>query len=305
MQPQVPGDKTGRIMSRTHLLRPGDTVAIVAPSGPFPADRYERGLAVLRERGYRVKEFLPPQARRYLAGSDEERIAGLRAALLDAEVRAIFTARGGYGAMRMLPAFDWAEVAGRGKTLIGFSDVTALHLPLQKHGARSVHGPVVTRLGEEPPHALDRLFSLLETDRVPAPIEGRTVVSGEATGPLIGGCLSVLSRLVGTPYLPEMRGAILLLEDVGERPYRLDRMWTHLQLAGLLEQVSGVVVGDLTSCDEPGKYGAWEVVDELLAALGKPAIAGLPIGHGPVHLSVPLGARVSIEGGALRFHEGL
>lgn len=292
-------------MTAARPLQPGDTVAVVAPSGPFPADRYQRGLEVLRSRGYEVREILPSRSRRYLAGTDEERASALNEAFAAPEVRAIFAARGGYGAMRILPSIDWEAAAASGKVLVGFSDVTALHLALQRHGARSVHGPVVTRLGEEPPHAIERLFQLLEGG-IPAPIPGETLVEGDGAGPLLGGCLSVLSRLVGTPYLPPLKGAILLLEDVGERPYRLDRMWTHLKLAGLLDDIAGVVLGDLTACDEPtGDHGGREVMDELIRSLGKPAIAGLPIGHGPVHLSVPLGARVRLADGALRFEEGL
>jgi len=286
-------------------LHPGDTVAIVAPSGPFPRDRYERGRAVLEARGLRVREFLPTRARRYLAGSDEERLAGLHAAFADPEVRAVFAARGGYGAMRLLPGLDLALLASSGKALVGFSDVTALHLALQRAGARSVHGPVVTRLGEEPPEALDRLFELL-AGRTPAPLPGKTLVPGSATGRLLGGNLSVLTRLVGTRWLPSLEGAILLLEDVGERPYRLDRMWTHLQLAGLLEPIAGIVLGDFTGCDDPAAgVEAQEVMAELVASLGKPALAGFPIGHGGVHLAVPLGARVRIDDGVLSFAEGI
>lgn len=292
-------------MTEFRPLQSGDTVAVVAPSGPFPADRYQNGLEVLRARGYEIREFLPSRTRRYLAGTDEERARSLIEALEDPAIRFIFVARGGYGAMRILPAIDWRAAAASGKVLVGFSDVTALHLALHVHGAHTVHGPVVTRLGEEPSHAIDRLFDLLE-GRLPQPIQGETLVPGDVTGPLIGGCLSVFSRLIGTPYMPSLKGAILLLEDVGERPYRLDRMWTHLSLAGILDEIAGVVLGDLTACDPPGgDHGAREVMDELIRALGKPAIAGLPIGHGPVHLSVPLGTRVRLTGGSLHFDEGL
>jgi len=290
-------------MPKLLSVQPGDAVAIVAPSGPFPADRYERGRAVLEARGLRVREYLPPRPQGYLAGSDEERLAGLHAAFADPEVRAVFAARGGYGAMRLLPRLDVAALARSRKALVGFSDVTALHLALQAAGAASVHGPVVTRLGEEPPDALDRLFSLL-AGTAPPPLPGRTLVPGVAEGPLIGGNLSVLSRLVGTRWLPALDGAILLLEDVGERPYRLDRMWTHLRLAGLLDRVAGVVLGDFTGCDDPGAgVEARQLMASFVAELGRPAIDGFPIGHGDVHLAVPLGVRARIEDGALLFPE--
>lgn len=280
-------------------ISPGDLIAIVAPSGPFPADRYGRGLGVLLDRGYRVLELLPEKPHRYLAGGDAERAHGVEAAFRDPEVRAVFAARGGYGAMRLLDRLDLQAMAASRKPLVGFSDVTALHLALQRHGATSIHGPVVTRLAEEPPEAIARLFDLLE-GRSPPAISGRTVVPGSARGPLVGGNLSVLTRLVGTPWLPSLEGAILLLEDVAEQPYRLDRMWTHLRLAGLLDRIGGVALGDFTDCDQPGLAGA-ALMEELAAALGKPTIAGLPIGHGPRHLAVPLGATAILEEGTLRF----
>ena len=293
-------------MLRRKTIRPGDEVAIVAPAGPFPRNRYERGREVLTRRGYRVVELLPPEARRYLAASDEARAAALTEAFSRPELRAVFAARGGYGTMRILPSVDWSMAAASGKPLVGFSDLTAVHLTLQREGVRSVHGPVVTRLGEEPPDALDRLFAILQSKEAPPPLQGRIVVPGEAEGRLVGGNLSLITRLLGTPYLPSLRGAILLVEEVGERPYRLDRMWTHLRLAGVLDEIAGVAVGDLTDCAEPrGGHGAAEVMDELLLELGKPAIAGLPIGHGEVHQAVVLGARTRLQAGALVQLEGL
>ncbi|AKU92489.1 S66 peptidase family protein [Vulgatibacter incomptus] len=293
-------------MLPTKPVRPGDLLAIVAPSGPYPEERYAKGLAVLRERGFRVKELLPPRPWRYLAAEDRERSAALSEAFADPEVRAIFAARGGYGAMRLLPSIDWAAAARSGKAFVGFSDATAIHLTLQDRGARSVHGPVITQLGEQPQEAVDRLFALLGSDGAPPPIAGRTVVPGTARGRLVGGCLSLVSRLVGTPYFPSLAGCILLLEDVGERPYRLDRMWTHLSLTGVLDELAGVAIGDLTSCDEPGAgFTAAQVLEELAASSGKPVISGLPIGHGDVNLAVPLGAMAEIRDGSLRFEEGL
>jgi muramoyltetrapeptide carboxypeptidase len=288
-------------------LQPGDAVAVVAPAGPFTADRLEKGLAVLAGRGYRVRTGPHlHRATRYFSAPDAERALDLAAAFADPEVRAVFAVRGGYGAMRLLPRIDWAAAARTGKPLVGFSDVTALHLALLAAGGRSVHGPVVTRLGEEREPSLERLFALLETGAAPPALAGRTVVPGCAEGRLVGGCLSLVSRLVGTPYLPSLDGALLLLEDVAEKPYAIDRMWTQLQLAGVLDRVAGVVVGDLTSCEEPGAgYSAAEVVEDLLRDLGRPAAIGLPIGHGDVNLAVPLGARAILEDGALRFVDGL
>jgi muramoyltetrapeptide carboxypeptidase len=279
----------------------------VAPAGPFPEERYARGIEHLVRRGYRVREGAAlRRTRRYFSAPDEERVADLQAAFADPEVRAIFTVRGGYGCARLLPALDWRAAAGSGKPLVGFSDVTALHLALVANGGLGIHGPVVLRLAEEPPESTDRLFALLETGTPPAPLTGRCVVDGRATGPLVGGCLSLVSRLVGTPFLPSLDGAVLLLEDVGEKPSALDAMWNQLRLAGHLDRLAGVAVGQLVACEESADapYSATDVVEDLLRELGKPAIIGVPVGHGNDNRAVLLGARVSIGENELRFVEG-
>jgi muramoyltetrapeptide carboxypeptidase len=279
----------------------GAEVAVVAPSSPFDREVFERGLAVLATR-YRPVVGPNVFARhRHLAGTDEQRLADLEQAF--ATHGAIFTVRGGYGAARLLPRF----VPGP-RALVGFSDTTALHGAMQQRGFRSLHAPVLTQLGRLPAEAAARLFDALE-GRPLAPLSGtRTVTAGAVEGPLLGGNLSVLSRLIGTPWLPSLRGAVLLLEDVGERPYRLDRMWTHLAQAGVFEGVAGVVFGELTGCDDAGAtWTAADVLDELAATLGVPCLAGLPIGHGEVNQAVVLGARVRLDASAkrLEFPEGL
>ena len=189
---------------------------------------------------------------RYLAGSDARRFDELWAALADPDIRAVFCARGGYGATRLLSRLSGRAPPGAPKPLIGFSDITALHLWLQAHGRRSIHGPVLTQLGRLAAATAERLFALLESARpAPALVGTATYVAGVAEGALLGGNLSVLSRMLGTPFMPALDGAILLLEDQGERPYRLDRMWTHLQLAGVFARVRGIALGSFTACEEP------------------------------------------------------
>ncbi|MFO7155916.1 MAG: LD-carboxypeptidase [Pseudomonadota bacterium] len=291
-------------MAESRPLRAGDLVAIVAPSGTFPEDRLRKGEAVLLSRGYRVLRLLPREPHRYLAGCDEERRALLERAFAEPEVRAVFAARGGYGATRLLGILDWELVAQGRKPLVGFSDVTALHAALHVRGVRSVHGPVVTRLGEEPPDSLERLFGLLESDRPPPPLVGRTVVAGEAEGPLVGGCLSLLVALLGTPHFPRLDGAILFLEDVGEAPYRLDRMLTQLRASGALDRVAGIALGEWAGCDDSTGQGG-VVAEEILAELGRPLLAGLPFGHGARNLALVHGARARLRDGALFHLEGL
>lgn len=270
---------------------------MIAPASGFERGAFEAGLALLQGR-YRAEYgdglF---ERQRYLAGSDERRLAELHAALADPGIRAVFCVRGGYGATRLLPRLVSSVPAGAPKPLIGFSDITALHLWLQAHGRISIHGPVLAQLPRLPASTCARLFALLESVRPAAPLSGTdTYVEGVAEGALLGGNLSVFTRLLGTPYLPPLDGAILLLEDQGERPYRLDRMWTHLELAGVFARVRGIALGSFTGCEEPGaSYTSAELLRELAERTGLPCAAGFPIGHGEVNEPVPLGVRVRLD----------
>lgn len=208
--------------------------------------------------------------------------------------------------MRLLPELPFADAAPT--ALVGFSDITALHLALQSVGRVSIHGPVLTQLGKQPADVRERLFHLLESPEPAPPLSGTdTYVPGVAEGPLLGGNLSVLTRLLGTPYLPSFDGAVLLLEDVGERPYRLDRMWTHLKLAGVFSRVRGIVLGEFTSCEEKAAdYGSADVLRSLAEETGLPCAAGFPIGHGAINHPVALGTQVRLDASAARltFLEG-
>ncbi len=183
------------------------------------------------------------------------------------------------------------------KPLVGFSDITVLHQWLQRHGHISIHGPVLTQLGRLGESARMRLFSMLESSTAAAPLQATdTFVEGTVEGPLLGGNLSVLTRLLGTPYLTVPDNSILLLEDVSELPYRLDRMWTHLELAGVFRKVKGIVLGQFVGCDDKkADYSCVDVLRELAVATGLPCAAGFPIGHGDVNESVPLGAHVRLD----------
>lgn len=281
-------------------LRPGDRVAAVAPASSFDRASFEAGLEVLSQR-YRV-DYDPGllTRHRYLAGSDRRRLTELASALTDATVRAVFCVRGGYGMMRLLPELE--GIALTPKPVIGFSDITALHQLLQRQRLVSIHGPVLTQLSrlDAPTHA--RLFELLESEAPAVDLTGlETYVGGTAEGPLLGGNLSVLTRLLGTPFLAPLEGAILLLEDVGERPYRLDRMWTHLALAGVFRQVRGIVLGEFTGCeDKEADYSSGDILRELAAATGLPCAAGFPLGHGERNQPVPLGVRVRLDADSRR-----
>lgn len=299
----------GRVLSSPVLkpppLRNRDKVFIVAPAGPFDREGFEQGLAVLSERYEPIYDPGIFSRWRYLAGDDARRLGELKTALTDPSVRGVFCARGGYGVMRLLRGLQPDALPPR--LVVGFSDVTALHCAWQAAGRVTVHGPVMTQLGKQPREVAVRLFQLLESTEPPPPLKGgQRVVPGQAEGVLVGGNLSVFSRLLGTPYLPPLEGSVLLIEDVGERPYRLDRMWTHLALAGVFEKVRGIVLGDFTGCEEKDvDYTSLDVVGALARETGLPCVGGYRIGHGDVNLPVPLGVRVHLDadGGTVSFLE--
>ncbi|MBW4053271.1 MAG: LD-carboxypeptidase [Proteobacteria bacterium] len=287
-------------------LRPGDPVTVVAPASGFDRASFEAGVEVIARR-YEVHYDPGVLTRhRYLAGSDARRLGELWRALADTDTRAVFCARGGYGMMRLLAGLEDVPVAA--KPVVGFSDITALHQVLQQQGLVSIHGPVLTQLARLDVHTHARLFELLESEAPAADVTGtETYVEGTAEGPLLGGNLAVLTRLLGTPFLAPLKGAVLLLEDIGERPYQLDRMWIHLELAGVFRQVRGIVLGEFAHCEEKNaEYSSAEVLRELAAATGLPCAAGFPIGHGTHNQPVPLGVRVRLDAGSRRlsFLEG-
>jgi muramoyltetrapeptide carboxypeptidase len=254
----------------------------------------DRGVARLAERYRPTLDAHALDAERYLAGSDAIRAGALRAALEDSEVRAVFCARGGSGAGRLLPLLELASTPP--KLLVGCSDITVLHAALQSQGRTSIHGPVVTQAGEQPQSVLDELFHLLEGG-LPPPLVGATpLVSGVAEGPLLGGNLAVLVTLLGTSWFPDTRGAVLLLEDDGEQPYRLDRLWTHLRNAGVLAGLAGIALGDFTNCERKGAdFTVRDVLRSLAEETRLPCAVGFPVGHGPVNVALGLGTRVRLD----------
>jgi muramoyltetrapeptide carboxypeptidase len=281
-------------------------VRVVAPSGPLDPQLLEAGLSVLRDRLGLVPRLRPDITSRsgYLAGDDARRAAEWQEAATDQEARALWAARGGYGAMRLLPRLELGRLLHPPKWVVGFSDLTALHAALNRAGLITCHGPVVTQLPRLAPRALDHLEALLfgtarqaGSDPEPAPgagLAGTGVIRpGSASGALLGGSLAMLAHLCGTPWLPSLRSAVLFLEDVGEKPYRLDRYLTQLRLSGALDGVRGVCVGQITACDEGELTGA-ATVRELIRALGVTAIEGLPAGHEDDNRALPLGSVVTL-----------
>jgi len=286
---------------RPPRLEPGATIQIVAPSGPVPREPFLAGLAVLGAR-YDVRHDEGIFARAgYLAGDDDRRLAELTRALADPDIRAVVMARGGYGLLRLLPFVDPASLAAHPRVLVGFSDGTALLAAAARAGIVSIHGPVVTQLGNLSTEDQRALFERIETPG-PAPLlsELEEIIPGRVQGRLLGGNLEVFSRLLGTPYLPEVAGAILFFEDLGERPYRLDRLVTHLDLAGLFSAASAVMLGDFSGCREPEPTRAEsptadQVLIERLGRLPIPVVRGGAFGHGTRNRALPYGALCELD----------
>ncbi len=288
-------------------LQPGDLIALVGPSGPAPRERLEAGIAYLEGRGYRVRPGRHLFARHhYLAGTDQQRAEDLREAFADPQVRAVFCARGGYGTGRLLDRLDYAAIAANPKIVLGFSDTTGLHLALQARcGLVCFTGGLVSMdlAGERDPFTEEWLWRTLTSKTplgaLPLGEEFKVLRPGRAAGPLRGGCLSLLCSLMGTEYVPELKGAILLLEDVDEYPYRLDRMLNHLRLAGVLKDIGGLVLGQFKDCFKPEERGhspdLAKMVMELTEGLDLPVVTGVPYGHFKRRLVLPLGVQAVLD----------
>lgn len=276
-------------------LGEGSHIRIVAPSSPFEADALRRGIDRLRTRfvvSHRDDLF---ERQGFLAGSDERRAEEIVAALEDAQVDVLCAARGGYGATRLLRALDVDRVARARKPIVGFSDVTALHALWARAGVPSMHGAMVATLGRMEPPLVERWMRALVAPEARFQ-DLAVVVPGSAEGPLRGGNLAVLAALSGTPYAMPLDGAILFLEDVGEAPYRVDRMLTTLRDAGALARVAGIAVGAFSEC-RPGPDGTAveAVLWERLGDLGVPVVLGLPVGHVDDNHEVWLGAIARLD----------
>ena len=287
------------------FLELGEPIGIATPASPYDREPFEAGLTILRQWGY------SPQLgrrgirkKRYLAGSDSERAEELMDLFQDPAIKAILCARGGYGAMRLLPLLNYREINKNPKLLIGFSDITVLLLSLWKKARlMTFHGPMVTTLARLTAASRDQFRFTLRgvlPESLSLPRSGR-INGGQAQGILVGGNLTLLTHLIGTPFEPDWSRAILFLEDEGEQGYRLDRLFVHLRLSGVLEQIKGLLLGQFNGKGIMKKD--FEVIRETFAGLEIPIRQGLPVGHGRENLTLPIGAPVHLDGdqGLLRF----
>ncbi|MEB3317257.1 MAG: LD-carboxypeptidase [Cyanobacteriota bacterium] len=295
-------------------LRPGDRVQLVAASSALDSDtRLEAGIRILRSWGLDVETGAAPLVGRrwgYLAGRDAERGEDLtRRGPQEQPAPLLACVRGGWGAARLLPEPSqpvppWLDPNTGPQWLLGFSDVTSLLWARCARGwTGGVHGPLVTTLSSEPSWSQQRLRDLLFGQPL-APLEGQGWVGGVGEGPLLVANLTVATHLLGSAHLPDLRGAILVLEDVGEAPYRLERMLTHWRLCGALGQLAGLGLGTFSGCVDKDRadhapetfFTAEQVLRERTADLGLPVVAQLPVGHVPGNAALPLGTWARLDG---------
>lgn len=286
-------------MPSARPLQPGDRIGIAAPASPFDRARFTRGIGALRALGfepvYRSDIF---DQNRYLAGTDARRAEEFLALVEDPSIAAVMFARGGYGSQRVIPLLDAARIAQHPKPVIGFSDLTAL-LAFLRQAAElpTFYGPVITQLGRKDAALSIEMLGRALTDGKPLgalPMqETRTITPGEARGALVGGCLSLINSSIGTPYELRADGAILFLEDTGEKVYVLDRMLTQLKNSGMLARAAGVVFGSLVPPEEE-PHDVETMIRDVLADFPGPVVMDFPAGHTTDFVTLPLGCAASL-----------
>lgn len=306
-----PGKAPARLLPAA--LKPGDSVALVSPSAamdePF---NFQLAQEVLEALGLKVRAGAHMRSRRgHLAGGDAERAGDINHAFADPQIKAVVCARGGSGAARILPLLDYASIRRNPKILLGYSDITALHNAIHaRTGLVTFHGPNGSGSWNSfNAEQFRRLFfqrELMEyrnisdagDELVQRNNRIQTITSGRARGELVGGNLTVLTAIAGSPYLPDFRGKILFLEDVSEAPYRVDRMFSTLKLMGVLDQVAGIIFGECTDCKPADGFGSLtisEILDDYIKPLGIPAYSGAMIGHIRKQFIVPVGGKVEMD----------
>ncbi len=302
-------------------LQHGDLIGILSPaSSPDDLSRIEKGVKYLEKRGYRVKvaEHVGKN-HGYLAGTDTERLSDLHGLFQNKEVKAIFCVRGGYGTPRLLDKVDYKKIKNNPKIFVGYSDITALQMAFLKNaGLVTFGGPMlaVDLYDDVNPYAEDFFWRLLTSEKKMGKVilpENENIfklTKGNAHGMLVGGNLALVAGLIGTPYLPNFKNSILFLEDVGELPYRIDRMLSQLKLSGALKNIAGVILGSFSDCNEhdPMKktLSLGEVIDDYFGHLNIPVIYNFPHGHIPAKATLPFGidVRVNVAKECVEFTEG-
>jgi len=294
-------------MIKPKRLKAGDTIGVVAPAGSVDLSELTQGVERLKGMGFRVKLGGSVTKRfRYLAGTDRERAEDLNRMVSDPEVSAIVCARGGYGTARIIPYLNQGVIAQHPKILVGSSDVTLLlNYIRQRFEWVTFHGPMVApNFGKQPSMLTDTWFRKILVEahgQGPIVVEGvKGLSGGQAQGPMVGGCLTMLCNSLGTPYEIQTDGTLLLIEDIDEAPYRVDRMLTQLKAASKFRNVRGVIFGKMPGCQPPthSSYVLEDVIRDLLADQEFPILYGFPTGHGGEQVTLPIGIPLRIDGEA-------
>lgn len=293
-------------------LKSGDTVAVIAPASGLSQESFDKALQNLESLGLKTKVGKSARGvKGFLAATDKERLDDLHSAFGDAEVSAVWCVRGGYGAARLLPDIDYNLIKRNPKILIGYSDITSLHLAIsQNTGLVTFHGPVAASTLSD--YTKNHVVNALMNPSAPYKVEisdynkaqesnlfkTETIVAGKCRGRLIGGNLSLLSALAGTPFaLQNMKGKILFIEDVGEQPYRIDRMLTQIRQSVDLRSLAGIALGIFEDCNPktPDTQSLIDVVKDRLGDLGIPVIYGLSFGHIRDQFTMPVGIEAELD----------
>ena len=278
-------------------LKPGDTIGIGAPAGPFDVNIFDQGIHALKAMGFQI--HIPDEiyaSNGYLAGSDQHRVDVIHRLFADPDVNAIVCAKGGYGSLRLLSLLDYGLIEQHPKIFMGHSDISALLAAIDaKCGLVTFHGPLVTTLSDAPVETRQAVIAAMTSGNALdiKTEKGITIHSGSATGRLSGGNLATLCHLLGTPFAPRYKGQILFLEDRGEAPYRLDRMLFQMKLAGCFEGLAGLILGDFIDC------GTLEDTIKIFSDLFKdsaiPILAGFESGHGKQNITLPFGVKATLD----------
>ncbi|MEG2324023.1 MAG: LD-carboxypeptidase [Anaerovoracaceae bacterium] len=311
-------------LTRPAHLKKGDTVAITAPSSPVPSDVLKTSIASIKFLG--LNPVVMPccnMSHGYLSGKDDQRSKDLNNAFSNPDIKGIFCLRGGFGATRLLPLLDYDTIKRNPKVFVGYSDITALHLAINKHcGFVTFHGPMPnTGYMRLDPYSLTSLTDNIFAENPISPIVNppnepmEIIYPGSAQGILTGGNLSLLLGTLGSPYEVDTRGKILFMEDVGERPYRLDKAFTALALAGKFRDCAGVILGAFTECEEPpahtvakntviaeGSLTFHDIIDEIIRPFKKPTLNNFRSGHIYPQSTLPMGSMVSFSTDVLKLN---
>lgn len=283
-------------------LKPGGRIGVVAPAGCVNEKELDEGVRAVREEGFEVELARNIQGRKgYLAGDEKARARDLVEFFRRSDIHAIFCARGGFGSIQLLPYLA-KEIQLNSKILVGYSDITVLlNWVLQKFGIVTFHAPMLAMdiarglRGRTKKHFWGMLTGETREWKVDL---GEVIRPGVAEAAMMGGCLSLLVTTLGTPYEIDTAGKLLFIEDVDEKPYRIERMLTHLQMAGKLDRLCGLVFGDFTHCEGEGPRGVRQVIGELFREAPYPVVMGMASGHGEENLALPFGVKMALDGGA-------